>query len=200
MPNSRVDPLPDQVALKLGNSRDDREKRLTEWTGGVNVFLVRDELDAERAEFFEREQEMLGASSKAVKAPNEDGVKLPLACVGHQVVQPWSRILSAGFAHVDIFSEDFEFPRGAVGSQVAQLEVAALIFGADASIDRHSHSLDLPSRGRGGQGEMTKRPLLNQEKASPRVLILRGQFHRVQLPFLKQAREGLTCPPNELAC
>ena len=91
-----------------------------------------------------------------------------------KLFSPWSRILSAGFAHVDIFSKDFEFPRGAVGSQVAQLEVAALVSGADACIDRHSHSLDLPSRGRGGQGERTKRPFLNQEKASAKVLILPG--------------------------
>ena len=186
MPNSRVYPLPDQVPLQLGNRRDYREKRLTKRTAGVNVFLVGDELDTEGAEFLQGEQQVFRASSKAIKAPYHNGIKLPFTSVGHECVEFWPRVLSARFAHVDIFSEDFEFPRGAIGSQVAQLKVAALILGADACIDRHSHSLDLRSRGRGGQGERSKRPFLSQEKASPKVLILPAPITPILAPFLRR--------------
>src|ERR1035437_7597563 len=127
MPNSGVDSLPDQISFELSDRGDNCEKRLTKRTGGVNVFLVGDELYAERAEFFEREQQMLGASSEAVKAPNHDGVELPLTCVGHEFVKFGTRVLRSGMADVDVLADDSETPSRAVRPEVAHLHIAALV-------------------------------------------------------------------------
>src|ERR1019366_2712868 len=191
MANPGVDALPDQVSFQLGDRRDYREKRLPQRTARIDIFLVADELNAQRAELLQRQQQVLGASCKAVEAPDDDGVELPLTRVGYQAIQLWPRVFGAGFAYVDVFSKDFEFPRRAVSSQIAELEIAALVFSAHAGVNRNSHSLDLRSRGSGGQDGGLNGPFLNQEEASPIVLILPGQFHRFRPPFLKQRRLGL---------
>ena len=72
MPDARVDSLSDQVPLQLRDGRHNREKCLAQRTGRVDVLLVGDELHTELAEFFEREQQMLCASSEAVEAPDHD--------------------------------------------------------------------------------------------------------------------------------
>ena len=191
MANPGVDALPDQVSFQLGDRRDYREKRLPQRTARIDIFLVADELNAQRAELLQRQQQVLGASCKAVEAPDDDGVELPLTRVGYQAIQLWPRVFGAGFAYVDVFSKDFEFPRRAVSSQIAELEIAALVFSAHAGVNRNSHSLDLRSRGSGGQDGGLNGPFLNQEEASPIVLILPGQFHRFRPPFLKQRRSGV---------
>ena len=93
---------------------------------------------------------MLRTSSEAVKAPYHDSVKLALSRVGHQVVKLRSRILHARFALVDILPENGGLSRDAVSSEVVDLKIAALIFGAYACVDRDPHSLDLRRVGKGG--------------------------------------------------
>ena len=86
VPNPGADPLADEVTLKLGDSGNDCEQRLPQRAGRVNVLLIRDELNTEGAKFLECQQQMFGRPGETVKAPDHDGIELPLASIGHQVV------------------------------------------------------------------------------------------------------------------
>jgi hypothetical protein len=53
VPNTGVDPFSDKVTLQLSDGRHNCEKRLPKRAARVDVFLVADELDAERPKFLE---------------------------------------------------------------------------------------------------------------------------------------------------
>jgi len=76
-------PLTDEVAFKLRHRRYDREQRLPERRCRVDVFLIRDELNAERTKLFKSEQQMLSAPGKAVKSPDQDAIEATLPRVIH---------------------------------------------------------------------------------------------------------------------
>ncbi len=46
-------PAPDEVALKPRHGRDDREERLPQWAGSVDILLIADELNAARPELLQ---------------------------------------------------------------------------------------------------------------------------------------------------
>ena len=53
----------------------------------VDVLLIADELNAQRAELFQSEQKMLGRASEAIKPPHEHAIEPALPSVVYQPVQ-----------------------------------------------------------------------------------------------------------------
>ena len=58
--NPGIHTLPDEITLKLSNRGDNREQRLPERTGRINVLLIADELNSKTAEFFQGQKQVLG--------------------------------------------------------------------------------------------------------------------------------------------
>src|SRR6266566_5579280 len=81
----------------------------------------------------------LGRAREAIKSPDQNSVEFLLPCVIHEPVQLGAGILCPGLANISVFSGRVEAPRSAIGSQVSQLHLAALIFSADAGVDSNSH-------------------------------------------------------------
>ncbi len=86
---------------------------------------------------------MFRAAGEPIKAPHHDYVKLPLPGVVHQYIKFGSRVFRAGLAHINVFANEIKSPSRAVGPQIAHLQLAALVFSADARVYSYSHELDL---------------------------------------------------------
>jgi hypothetical protein len=54
IPNPGSYPLTNQITLQLSDGRNDGEERLTQRTARIYVFLITDEMNAERPKFFLR--------------------------------------------------------------------------------------------------------------------------------------------------
>jgi hypothetical protein len=101
--------------------------------------LVADELDAERPELFQREEQMFRGACEPIKAPHHYCVKLPFASVAHQYIKFGTGVFRPRLAHVNVFADKIKSPRSAVGSEIAGLHFATLIFRADACVYCDSH-------------------------------------------------------------
>lgn len=55
-----------------------------------------------------------------------------------------SIVANRALAHINILALQGKPSGGAVGTQVAELKVATLVFGADTSVDSDSHGFVLP--------------------------------------------------------
>jgi hypothetical protein len=77
----------DYSALELCHGGHDRVNRFPHWRAGVEAFLLRNEIDSERAELFERENQLLYASSETVEWPGYYGIKNAAAGVCHPSVR-----------------------------------------------------------------------------------------------------------------
>jgi len=82
---------------------------------------------------------MLRAPREPIKPPNEDRINLSLAGRSHQFIELWPRILRPGFPNINILVQHGKFSGGAVGPQVAELKLAALVFGTNAGVTHDSH-------------------------------------------------------------
>jgi len=83
-------PLPDDAALPFGHGCDDREHRLTHRCGSVRSFLVGDEVNAQAAELFQGQHELLDATGEPVEGPDHHHVEQPAPRIRHQGVQAGS--------------------------------------------------------------------------------------------------------------
>ncbi len=86
---ARSDPLSNDVPFQLGNRADDGEDRTAQGAAGVDVFLVTDKVDAQVAEFLQRQDQVSGGSSKPIEAPHQDHLKAALSGIVHEGVQSW---------------------------------------------------------------------------------------------------------------
>jgi hypothetical protein len=143
IPNPGTHPFPNQVMLKLRDSRHDCEECLPQSAGRVYVLLIGNELDAERPKFFQRREKVLGGPGEPIKAPYHNRIELPLPGVVHQFIEFGARVFSAGLPHVYVFANQIKSSRRAVGPQIADLKLTALVLRADPSIDGDSHGVVL---------------------------------------------------------
>jgi len=89
---ARNNALPYQIAFKLCDRSHNGKQRLPQRAAGVDVFLIADELDAERTELLKRQQQVFRASGESIKTPDDNRIELPLSCIGHQFIQLWPGI------------------------------------------------------------------------------------------------------------
>lgn len=76
-----------QYAIGLDNPRLLRAAHIFLARKATPFFLMADDLNSQRAELFERERQMLGGASEAIKKPDEHAIEPAFAGILHQSSQ-----------------------------------------------------------------------------------------------------------------
>ena len=136
IPQASTDPLADQVTLKLRDRRHDREQRLPEWRGDIDILAVRDELNAEGAKLFKCKQQMLCASRKR---SNRQTSTQSNAAFGHHLNRSKAgRLCFAPENPVSTYSVAVSRRRGVL-TEFGELQFGTLFVCANAGIDRNAN-------------------------------------------------------------
>ncbi len=119
-------PLDDQVALELGDHRDDDHHGPAEWAAGVELLAEADELDIEAVEFVEDFQEVAHGAGQPVAGPYEHDIELSAAGLGQHLIEARAARLGSADA-VGIFVDHGEAPLQGQLPQVVDLGLGVLV-------------------------------------------------------------------------
>jgi hypothetical protein len=133
-----------QNPRSLRHSRHYCKERLTKRTARVYVFVVADELNAERPKFLQCQKQVLGGAGESVKAPHLDCFEPALAGVLHEPVKLRPGLLCTRPTRINIFASGLQGSRRAIGSQIAELKLTTLVLRTDVCIYSDSHGFVLP--------------------------------------------------------
>jgi hypothetical protein len=86
--------LSDYAPFEFSHCGNYGEHGRTHWRGCVQRLLVGNEVDSERAEFFQSQDQLFDTTGEAVEPPNRHDIESAAAGIDHEGVQPWPSFLS----------------------------------------------------------------------------------------------------------
>ena len=104
-PHAGAHPLHDKVALEFGDGANDDDDSPAQRAGGVDIFSERDVLDVEPVEFVEHIEEVLHRPGQSIRSPDQNGIELAAAGIGHHLMKAWPPGLGSGDP-VSVFVDD----------------------------------------------------------------------------------------------
>lgn len=141
--DSELNALPDQLPLELCDRAEYGEDHLADGCRCIDRLRNRNEIHTPTSKVIQRTNEMLNGTGKAIKAPHQDRIESFPFCVRHEPIELRPAFLGSAPSAVCVFIDDRRLSLFGPGPQRLQLrlDVLAVLFGGDSSVDGEAHLL-----------------------------------------------------------
>ena len=127
-------PLADQIALELGDRREDVEEQTPRWGRGIDLLVEDDQVNTEVGEFAAERHKVVSRTRQPVELGHGNDIELAGASRSDEPVKGGPAVLGPAHPTVDKLLDDPPPCRG-VASQGVELALWGLLGGRDASVE-----------------------------------------------------------------
>jgi hypothetical protein len=126
----------DKVGLKFSDGRNQGNEQPPNSSIGCDVLPPRDELDAERVQFINDTEEVLGRTCHAVKGSDDENIKRTLSAIAEHGVEAGTPSLGTTYTYIGEFSDDLKATLSSELPEVIKLIVHTLVWRGYSCINR----------------------------------------------------------------